>query len=174
VLFREGYNQCQPDIHPMSDASVVNTGLFGRRDMADSKTKSDGFTVEERKAMRERAKELKLQGNKEAAEKDLLEKIAEMPAPDKSMATKIHQLVKKHAPELDPKTWYGMPAYAKDGKTVIFFQSADKFKVRFATLGFSEHANLDEGKMWATSFALETITPDNEPEITRLITKAVS
>lgn len=142
--------------------------------MADSKTKNDGFSVEERKAMRERAKELKLQNNKEEAEKDLLQKIAEMPDSDKTMAMTIHDLVKEHAPGLDPKTWYGMPAYAKDGKTVIFFQGADKFKVRFATLGFSENANLDEGKMWPTSFALEAITPENEPEIIRLINKAVS
>ena len=155
-------------------AVVLSVEGYLEKDMADSKAKTDGFTVEERKAMRERAKELKMQNNKELAEKELLIKIAEMPENDREMATTIHSLVLSHSPNLEAKTWYGMPAWARDGKTVIFFQSADKFKVRFATLGFSEHANLDQGKMWPTSYALEAITPENEPEIIRLITKADS
>ena len=140
--------------------------------------KSKGFTAEERAAMKERAKELKAEerANKDraAGEGDLLAKIAEMPEPDRAMAERLHAIVTASAPALSPKTWYGMPAYAKDGKVVCFFQSADKFKARYATLGFNDTANLDEGAMWPTSFALKELTPDVEKKITRLLKKAVS
>jgi uncharacterized protein YdhG (YjbR/CyaY superfamily) len=136
--------------------------------------KDESFTPEERKAMRERAKELKNQNNKAAAEADVMAKIAEMSGTDKAMAQKIHDLVKSHAPDLDAKTWYGMPAYAKDGKTILFFQSAGKFKVRYATLGFSENAKLDQGQMWPNAYALTSIDAATEKEIIRLIKLAVS
>src|SRR4028118_1694820 len=128
-----------------------------------SAKKSEGFTDEERAAMKERAKELKAEAraNKKKAEgeSDLLAKIAEMPEPDRAMAERLHEIVKASAPSLSPKTWYGMPAYAdKDGKVVCFFQSAEKFGARYATLGFSDEANLDEGAMWPTSFALRELT----------------
>jgi uncharacterized protein YdhG (YjbR/CyaY superfamily) len=141
---------------------------------------SSSFTDEERAAMRERAQELKAEarrgprGNKADGETDLLAKISEMPAPDRDMATRLHAIVKASAPGLSPKTWYGMPAYAKDGKVVCFFQSADKFKARYATLGFSDAANLDEGVMWPTSFALKQLTGPEEARIADLVKKAVS
>jgi uncharacterized protein YdhG (YjbR/CyaY superfamily) len=131
---------------------------------------SKGFTSEERAAMRERAQELKA----EASEGDVLAKIAEMPKADRAIAERIHALVKASAPDLAPRTWYGMPAYAKDGKVVCFFQSAQKFKSRYATLGFSDSANLDEGAMWPTSFALRELTPAEEARIGALVKKAVS
>lgn len=140
--------------------------------------KSDGFTAEEKAAMKERAKELKAEARankkKEEGEKDLLEKVAEMPEPDQSMARRIHELVTENAPDLWPKTWYGMPAYAKDGKVVCFFQSAAKFGARYATFGFNDTANLDEGAMWPTSFALKKLTADAEKKIVALVKKAVS
>jgi uncharacterized protein YdhG (YjbR/CyaY superfamily) len=119
--------------------------------MAESKKKSKGFTDDERAAMKERARELKADGG----ESDVLAKIAEMQGSDRAMAERLHELVKATAPGLAPRTWYGMPAYAKDGKVVCFFQSAQKFKSRYATLGFSDKANLDHGGMWPTSFALK-------------------
>jgi uncharacterized protein YdhG (YjbR/CyaY superfamily) len=128
------------------------------------------FTAEERAAMKERARELKA----ETAESDVLEKIAEMPEPDRGMAERIHAIVKASAPSLAPKTWYGMPAYAKDGKVVCFFQSADKFKARYATFGFNDKANLDDGAMWPTSFALKELTPDVEARIGELVKQAAS
>jgi uncharacterized protein YdhG (YjbR/CyaY superfamily) len=128
------------------------------------------FTAEERAAMKERAKELK----SEAAESDVLEKIAEMPEPDRAMAERIHAVVKASAPELSPKTWYGMPAYAKDGKVICFFQSAQKFKSRYATFGFSDEAKLDEGSMWPTSYALKKLTGAQEKQIAALVKQAVS
>ena len=131
---------------------------------------SKGFTAEERAAMKERAKELKA----EAGESDVLAKIAEMPQPDRAMAERLHEIVKASAPELSPKTWYGMPAYAKDGKVVCFFQSAQKFNSRYATLGFSDQANLDEGAMWATSFALKELSATEEAKISALVKRAVS
>jgi uncharacterized protein YdhG (YjbR/CyaY superfamily) len=141
-------------------------------------SKSKGFTDEERAAIKERAKELKAEArskkDKAAGESDLLEKIAEMPEPDFSMAKRIHAIIKDSAPALSPKTWYGMPAYAKDGKVVCFFQSADKFNARYATLGFSDTANLDEGAMWPTAFALKELTPAVEARIVALVKKAVS
>ncbi|MCA1727816.1 MAG: DUF1801 domain-containing protein [Actinobacteria bacterium] len=134
---------------------------------------SDGFTAEERAAMKERARELKAEGRKADGESDLLAKIAEMPEPDRGMATRLHALVKASAPDLSPKTWYGMPAYAKDGKVVCFFQSAAKFKSRYATFGFSDDANIDNGAMWPTSFALTKLTATEEKKIAALVKKAV-
>jgi uncharacterized protein YdhG (YjbR/CyaY superfamily) len=131
--------------------------------------KSKGFTAEERAAMKERARELKA----EASENDVLEKIAEMPKSDRDMAKRIHEIVKANAPVLSPKTWYGMPAYAKDDKIVCFFQSADKFKSRYATLGFNDTANLDQGAMWPTAFALKALTAAEEAKIGALVKKAV-
>ena len=142
--------------------------------MAERGKASKGFTPEEKAAMRERAKELKASKNKAEAEKDVLAKIAEMPDADRVMAERLHALIKASAPALTPKTWYGMPAYAKDGKVVCFFQSAHKFKARYATLGFSDEANLDKGAMWPTSFALEELTPAEEKKIAALVKKAVS
>ncbi len=141
---------------------------------------SEGWTDEERAAMKERAKELKAaaprgpRAGKADGESDVLAKIAEMPAPDRAMAERIHAIVKASAPGLTPKTWYGMPAYAKDGKVVCFFQSAQKFKSRYATFGFSDDANLDEGAMWPTAFALTELTAADEARIGALVKKAVS
>jgi uncharacterized protein YdhG (YjbR/CyaY superfamily) len=129
------------------------------------------FSDEERAAMRERAMELKADNG----EKVLLAKISEMPEPDRSMAKRIHEIIKVNAPTLTPKTWYGMPAYAnKDGKVVCFFQAASKFKYRYATLGFQEDAHLDEGAMWPASYAIKKLTATEEAKITALIKKAVS
>jgi uncharacterized protein YdhG (YjbR/CyaY superfamily) len=133
-----------------------------------------GFTAEERAAMKERAKELKAEREGKAGESDLLAKLAEMPKSDRVMGERIHALVQANAPSLTPKTWYGMPAYAKEGKVVCFFQSADKFKARYATFGFSDQANLDDGAMWPTSFALRKLTPVDEKKIVKLLKKAVS
>jgi len=138
-----------------------------------SKPASKGFTAEERAAMRERAKEVKAAANREEAERDVLAKIAEMPEPDRDMAERLHALVKESAPELEARTWYGMPAYSKDGKVVCFFQSASKFKARYATLGFNDRASLDEGAMWPTSFALTKLSPADEKKIAALVKKAV-
>ena len=135
--------------------------------------KSEGFTAEERAAMRERAKELKAEAQKADGERAVLAKIAEMPETDRAMAERLHEIVKASAPELSPKTWYGMPAYAnKDGKVVCFFQSAEKFNARYATFGFSDKANLDEGAMWATSFALKELTAAAEARIGALVKRA--
>jgi uncharacterized protein YdhG (YjbR/CyaY superfamily) len=143
-----------------------------------SQTSAEGFTDEERAAMKERAKELKAEAraNKSKAdgERDVLAKIAEMPEPDRAMAERVHAIVKASAPALSPRTWYGMPAYAKDGKIVCFFQSADKFKARYATFGFNDTANLDDGAMWPTSFALKAMTAKEEAKIGALVKKAVS
>jgi uncharacterized protein YdhG (YjbR/CyaY superfamily) len=142
--------------------------------VAEKKPAKKGFTAEERAAMKERARELKAAQNKEEAERDVLAKIAEMPKADRALAERVHELVKATAPSLSPKTWYGMPAYANDdGKIVCFFQSADKFKSRYATFGFNEAANLDAGAMWPTSFALKELTPKEEAKISALVKKAV-
>jgi uncharacterized protein YdhG (YjbR/CyaY superfamily) len=144
-----------------------------------SKT-TKGFTEEERAAMKERAQELEAAAQRTASSKkadgesDVLAKIAEMTEPDRSMAERLHALMKTSAPSLSPRTWYGMPAYAKDGKVVCFFQSAQKFKSRYATFGFSDKANLDEGAMWPTSFALKELTAAEEARIDALVKKAVS
>ena len=135
---------------------------------------SKGFTAEERAAIRERARELKAAARKADGESEVLAKIAEMPKPDRAMAERLHAIVKASAPALAPRTWYGMPAYAKDGKVVCFFQSAQKFKSRYATLGFSDKANLDQGAMWPTSFALKGLTAAEEKKIGALVKKAVS
>ncbi|OGO30226.1 MAG: hypothetical protein A2Z16_03080 [Chloroflexi bacterium RBG_16_54_18] len=139
---------------------------------------SKGFTDEERAAMKERAKELKaeerMNKDRAAGESALLEKIAEMQEPDRGMAERIHAIVTASAPSLSPKTWYGMPAYARDGKVVCFFQDAHKFQARYATLGFNDTANLDEGSMWPTSFALKELTAAGEAAIAALVKKAVS
>jgi uncharacterized protein YdhG (YjbR/CyaY superfamily) len=146
---------------------------------ATKDTKSaKGFTDEERAAMRERAKELKAEerANRSRAdgERDVLEAIAKMKAPDRAMAERIHAIVTATAPDLMPKTWYGMPAYARDGKVVCFFKNADKFNSRYATLGFEEAANLDEGAMWPTAFALTKLTKADEAKIAALVKRAVS
>jgi uncharacterized protein YdhG (YjbR/CyaY superfamily) len=133
------------------------------------KKSTQKFTDEERAAMKERAKELKA----EAGESDVLAKIAEMPETDRAMAKRLHEIIKASAPALSPKTWYGMPAYAKDGKVVCFFQSAQKFNSRYATFSFSDKANLDEGAMWATSFALKELTATEEAKISTLVKRAV-
>ncbi len=141
---------------------------------------SEGFTAEERAAMQERARELKAAArrgarvDREEEERAVLAKIAEMPEPDRSMAERLHALIKASAPDLSPKTWYGMPAYAKDGKVVCYFTPASKFKERYATFGFNAAANLDEGNMWPTSFALKELTPAEEARIAALVKKAVS
>jgi len=141
---------------------------------------SERFTDEERVAMRERAQELKAAGRrgpragKADGDSDVLAKIAEMPEPDRAMAEQLHSIIKVAAPALSPRTWYGMPAYAKDGNVVCFFQSAQKFKTRYATFGFSDKANLDEGTMWPTAFALKELTAADEARIVALVKKAVS
>lgn len=146
--------------------------------MSTTDRKTKAFTNEERAAMKERAKELKAEErahkSRAEGESDVLAKIAEMPEPDSTMAKRIHEIIKANAPVLVPKTWYGMPAYAKDGKVVCFFQSAQKFNTRYATLGFSETANLDEGAMWPTAFALKNLTATEEAKIIALVKKAVS
>jgi uncharacterized protein YdhG (YjbR/CyaY superfamily) len=137
-----------------------------------------GFTAEERAAMKERVAELKAEErakkSKAEGESDVLEKIAEMKGSDRAMAKRLHEIVKASAPTLSPKTWYGMPAYARDGKVVCFFQSAQKFNSRYATFGFSDEANLDKGAMWPTSFALKELTDADEKKIAALVKKAVS
>jgi uncharacterized protein YdhG (YjbR/CyaY superfamily) len=141
--------------------------------MAERKSaKNKGFTAEERSAMRERARELK--AGKKDGESEVLAKIAAMREPDRAMAKRLHEIVKATAPELSPRTWYGMPAYAKDGKVVCFFQSGQKFKTRYATFGFSDKAKLDKGAMWPTSYALTELTPADEKKIAALVKKAVS
>ena len=147
--------------------------------MAEKKS-GKTFTDEERAAMKERAAEKKAEarrgsrGSKQDGEGDVLAKIAEMAEPDRVMAERLHALIKDSAPELSPKTWYGMPAYAKDGKVVCFFQSAEKFKARYATFGFNDAAKLDDGEMWPTSFALKGLTAAGEKTIAGLVKKAVS
>jgi len=146
---------------------------------ASGKT-SKGFTDEERVAMKERLQEQKAaarrgpRADKADGESDVLAKIAEMPEPDRAMGKRLHAIIKASAPALSPRLWYGMPAYAKDGKVVCFFQSAKKFKTRYATLGFSETANLDEGAMWPVAFALKELTAAEEARISALVKKAVS
>lgn len=140
--------------------------------------KFQGFTDEERAAMKERARELKAEAradkDRAAGESAVLAKIAEMPQPERAMAGRLHEIIKASAPDLLPKTWYGMPAYAREGKIVCFFQSAQKFDSRYATLGFNDTANLDEGAMWPTAFALKELTAAEEAKIAALVKKAVS
>ena len=145
-----------------------------------ARKKSEGFTAEERAAMRERARELEAEkrggrgAKKSDGEADVLAKIAEMEGPDRALAERLHAIVQASAPHLSPTTWYGMPAYARDGKVVCFFQSARKFKSRYATLGFSDQASLDDGPMWPTSYALAELTPAVEARIAELVKKAAS
>ncbi len=137
--------------------------------------KPEGFSDEERAAMKERLQELKAaRGGKADGESQVLAKIAEMPEPDRGMAERLHAIIKASAPALSPKLWYGMPAYAKDGKVVCFFQGAYRFKTRYSTLGFNDTANLDEGAMWPTAFALKELTAAEEARIAALVKKAVS
>ena len=141
-----------------------------------SNQQAKGFTAEERAAMKERAQELKAAEratkDKAEGENDVLAKIAEMQEPDRAMAKWLHEIIKASAPALSPKTWYGMPAYAKDGKVVCFFQSAQKFKTRYATFGFSDTANLDEGALWPVAYALKELTANEEARISALVKKA--
>lgn len=143
-----------------------------------SNKKSKGFTDEERAAMKARAQELKAEAragkNKADGETDVLAAIAAMPEPERAMARRLHEIIKASAPVLSPKTWYGMPAYARDGKVVCFYQSAEKFKTRYASFGFSDAANLDEGALWPTAFALKELTAAEEARIVALVKKAVS
>ena len=159
-----------PERKPAKKTSAKKTPA--KRTAASGKT-STGFTAEERAAMKERAAELKAAKSKEDAERDLLSKIAAMPKADRVLAERFHKIVTANAPDLAPKTWYGMPAYAKDGKIVAFFQPADKFKARYATFGFNDDANLDDGAMWPTSFALTELTATEEKKIAALVKKAV-
>jgi uncharacterized protein YdhG (YjbR/CyaY superfamily) len=156
---------------------MQDTQKAPKRTTATAKS-SKVWTDEERGAMKERAKELKAEARSRASaaegERDVLAKIAEMPESDRVMAERIHAIVRANAPALVPKTWYGMPAYAKDGKIVCFFKAADKFKSRYATLGFEDDANLDEGNMWPTSFALTKLSAADEARIAELVKKSVS
>ena len=135
---------------------------------------SDGFTADERAAMKERAREAKAASSKAEGLNDLLAKIAEMPEPDRALAERVHAIVMAAAPDLEPKTWYGMPAYSKDGRSICFFQAASKFKVRYATFGFQPDAKVDDGAMWPIAYALTELTADAEARITALVRKAVS
>ena len=133
---------------------------------------ADSFSAEERAAMKERAKELKAQAKQADLTQDLLDKIAEMPKAEREIAERIHAIVTEHAPNLSPKNWYGMPGWARDGEIVLFFQSAEKFKARYSTLGFNDAAALDDGSMWPTAFALNAMTKENEAAIVKLVKKA--
>jgi uncharacterized protein YdhG (YjbR/CyaY superfamily) len=159
---------------PAKSTAKKNARQTTKKATAAGKT-SKGFSAEERAAMKERIQELKASASRADGEKALLAKVAELPEPDRSMAKRLHGIVTANAPDLWPKTWYGMPAYAtKEGKIVCFFQSADKFKARYATLGFNDEARLDEGAMWPTSFALKQLTAAEEARIAALVKKAVS
>ncbi len=153
-----------------TQASAESTTATGK--------KSGGFTAEERAAMRARAQELKAEAraaeDKAAGESAVLAAIAEMQEPDRAMAERLHAIIKASAPALSPKTWYGMPAYARDGKIVCFFQNSQKFKTRYATLGFNDAANLDEGTLWPVAYALKELTATDEARIATLVKKAVS
>jgi uncharacterized protein YdhG (YjbR/CyaY superfamily) len=150
---------------------MSDTPTAAKRTAATGKS-YEGFTDEERGAMKERAKELK--AAKADGESAVLAKLAEMPEPDRVLGERLHAVIRASAPSLSPKLWYGMPAYAKDGKVVCFFQSAQKFNTRYATFGFNDTANLDEGAMWPTAFALKELTADDEARIGALVKKAVS
>ncbi len=153
-------------------AATKSTPRSTKRSGANGKT-SKGFTDDEKAAMRERARELKAEAAKADGETELLAAIAKMQEPDRAMAKKVHSLIKAAAPALVPKTWYGMPAYAKDGNVICFFQNAGKFKARYQMLGFGDKAKLDDGAMWPTFYALTKLTPTEEAKITALVKKAV-
>jgi len=162
----------------MNDSSTQRTKKGTKKPTRKAGAATKGFTDEERSAMQERVQELKAERRrgsraKKDGEGDLLAKIAEMPKADRAMAKRVHAIVKENAPGLVPRTWYGMPAYAKDGKVVCFFRSAQKFKTRYATFGFSDKANLDDGAMWPTDFALKKLTAAEEKRIAALVKKAV-
>jgi uncharacterized protein YdhG (YjbR/CyaY superfamily) len=161
----------------MAERNAAKKGTRTSTKRTTATKPSEGFTAEERAAMKERAREVKAEArrgqDRADGERDLLAKIAEMPKADRVMAERFHAIVTASAPDLAPKTWYGMPAYAKDGKIVCFFQSADKFKARYATWGFNDTANLDDGAMWPTSFALKELTDKEEKKIAALVKKAV-
>ena len=162
----------------MKPAGKATRGI--KKSAAEKRKNAEGFTPEERAAMRERLEELKAQAKRGRAaeqadgEQAVLAKIATLSASDRELAERVHALIMANAPALSPRTWYGMPAYAKDGKVVCFFQSADKFKSRYATLGFSDKANLDSGHMWPTAFALKQLTAEEEKTIAALIRRAAS
>jgi uncharacterized protein YdhG (YjbR/CyaY superfamily) len=161
----------------MAERKPAKKGTTRSATTAAGKT-PQGFTDDERAAMKERAQELKAEARRKSGkadgEQDVLAKIAEMSEPDRAMAERLHAIVRASAPALSPRTWYGMPAYAMDGKVVCFFQSAQKFKTRYATFGFSDSANLDDGAMWPTGFALAKLTAVEEAKIGALLKKAVS
>jgi uncharacterized protein YdhG (YjbR/CyaY superfamily) len=154
--------------------SAKKTKQKSAKSTAAANRKSKGLTAEERAALKETIAERKAEAGRADGESAVLAKIAEMKGSDRAMAKRIHEIVKATAPDLSPKTWYGMPAYAKDGKVVLYFQSAQKFKSRYATLGFNDDANLDEGAMWPTSFALKDLTAAEEAKIGALVKKAVN
>jgi uncharacterized protein YdhG (YjbR/CyaY superfamily) len=160
------------------DSTTKKATRKSAKSTTENGKKAKGFTDEERAAMKQRAKELKAEErmNKDRAEgeKAVLESIGEMQEPDRSMAMRLHEIVKASAPDLSPKTWYGMPAYARDGKVVCFYQSAQKFNTRYATFGFSDSANLDDGVLWPVTFALKELTPAAVAKISALVKKAVS
>jgi uncharacterized protein YdhG (YjbR/CyaY superfamily) len=157
----------------MAEKKTATKSATTKRPTTKRTGSSTGFSPAERAAMKERAKELKAEAARADGEKALLEKVAEMKGNDRTMAKRLHELITAAAPSLAPKTWYGMPAYAKDGKIVCFFQSAAKFDSRYATFGFSDEANIDQGAMWATSWALKELTPAEEKKIVALVKKAV-
>ena len=166
----------------MAERKPAKKGTQKSAKSTTANNKSKGFTDEERAAMKERAQELKAEArrgprakkDKADGESDVLAKIAAMQEPDRTMAKRLHAIIKASAPALSPKTWYGMPAYAKDGKVVCYFQSAQKFKSRYATFGFSDAANLDKGALWPVAFALKELTAAEEAKIAALVKKAVS
>jgi uncharacterized protein YdhG (YjbR/CyaY superfamily) len=161
------------------DQQISTTKQISSKATTTSDKKSTGFTTEERAAMQERSQELKVEAkrskraNPVEGESDVLAKIAELPEPDRSMAERLHAIIKANAPSLSPRTWYGMPAYAKDGDVICFFQSAQKFKTRYATLGFSDKAMLDDGTFWPVAYALKQLTAAEEARIIALLKKAV-
>jgi uncharacterized protein YdhG (YjbR/CyaY superfamily) len=153
---------------------MPDTKKSAKRTAATGRKASEGFTNEERAAMKERARELKAAADKEDGERAVLAKIAELSAPDRALGERLHAIITASAPALSPRLWYGQPAYARDGKVLCFFQPAQKFKTRYATLGFSDEANLDEGAMWPTAYALTELTAADEARIGELVKKAVS
>jgi uncharacterized protein YdhG (YjbR/CyaY superfamily) len=159
----------------MSKESTKGTKRTAKSATANGE-KAGGFTDEERGAMKERARELKAEArannSSEDGEREVLAKIAEMPEPDRIMATRVHEIIRAGAPSLTPRTWYGMPAYAREGRVICFFQSAHKFKARYATLGFNDGAHLDDGAMWPVAFALKELTPAEEARIIALVKRA--
>jgi hypothetical protein len=153
---------------------MPDTKKSAKRTAATGRKASEGFTNEERAAMKERARELEAAADKEDGERDVLAKIAELSGPDRALGERLHAIITASAPALSPRLWYGQPAYARDGKVLCFFQPAQKFKTRYATLGFSDEANLDEGAMWPTAYALTELTAADEARIGELVKKAVS